>query len=171
MTTEADSTRPAMRSAIETQSHPFLTDLEPRHLERLEACATERIYAAGDFLCREGRPADTFYLVREGRIVLEVHQPGRGGLRLGIVHGGQVLGWSWLVHPHRWRLDARCLEPVRAIEIDARSLRRQCQDDHELGYQILARLVRVIGRRLHAARLRLQRSAAQARGRGDRAGA
>lgn len=167
MIRRGDSTRPAIRTALDGRSHAFLAGLEPRHLDRLAASAADRIYASGDFLCREGYPADSFFLVREGRIALELHQAAHRGLRLGIVRGGEVLGWSWMVQPYRWRLDARCLEPVRAIEIDARALRRDCQADHELGYQVLTRLLRVVGHRLHAARLRLRAGASRARARGD----
>ncbi len=135
--------------------HPFTQGLSPAQLERLRTVSSERIFGTGDFLCREGRSAGEFFLLREGRVALEVHVVRRAGLRIETIHPGDVLGWSWVVPPYRWRLDARALEPVRALAIDAAALRRICESDHELGYEILKRLTQVIGHRLQRTRARL----------------
>lgn len=136
-------------------SHPFTAGLAPEHLDRLRSCSSDRIYATGDFLCREGEAADSFFLIWEGRVSLEVHVVREGGLRVETVHPGEVLGWSWMVTPHRWRLDARALEPVRAVCLDAAALRRLCDQDHDLGYRVLKRLVQVVGHRLTRTRAQL----------------
>ena len=136
-------------------SHPFTSGLAPAHLDRLRLCSIDRIYATGDFLCREGEAADSFILIREGRVALEVHVVRHGGLRIETLHPGEVLGWSWMVAPHRWRLDARALEPVRAVVIDAIALRKLCDQDHELGFQVLKRLTQVVGHRLTRTRAQL----------------
>lgn len=137
------------------RAHPFLAGLQAGHLALLASCATDRIFAAGDFICRVGTPADSFFLVREGRASLEVHVPLQPGLRLETIHPGEVLGWSWLLSPYRWHLDGRALEPVRALEIDGRVVRRECERDHEFGYQMLKRFAPLLGHRLQSARVRL----------------
>jgi CRP-like cAMP-binding protein len=136
-------------------SHPFTNGLAPAHLDLLRACSSDRIFGTGDFLCREGEGASAFYLLWKGRVALEVHVVRHAGLRIETVHPGDVLGWSWMMPPYRWRLDARALEPVRAVVIDAAALRRHSENDHELGYQILKRLAQVIGHRLHRTRAQL----------------
>ena len=136
-------------------SHPFTSGLGPAHLDHLLSCSRDRIYATGDFLCREGEAADSFFLIWEGRASLEVHVVRHGGLRIETVHPGEVLGWSWMVAPHRWRLDARALEPVRAVVLDAPALRKHCDRDHELGFQVLKRLTQVVGHRLSRTRAQL----------------
>lgn len=141
--------------AIEPAGHPFLSALGRDGAARMLSCATERIFAKGDFLCREGQPADVCYLLREGRVALEVHVPNHGGLRVATLRAGDLLGWSWLVPPHRWRLEARALEPVRAWRIDAARLRTLCDENHEFGYRVLLRFISVMGRRLHATRMKL----------------
>lgn len=136
-------------------SHPFTSGLSPAHLHLLQTCSGDRIYAPGDFLCREGEAADSFFLIWEGRVALEVHVVRHGGLRVETIHPGEVLGWSWMVAPHRWRLDARALEPVRAVVLDAPALRKHCDRDHELGFQVLKRLTQVVGHRLSRTRAQL----------------
>ena len=66
-----------------------------------------------------------------------------------------MIGWSWLVPPHRWQFDARVLDAVRAIAINGPRLRAKCEEDHELGYLILRRLVGVIANRLASTRLQM----------------
>ncbi|HEU4402520.1 MAG TPA: cyclic nucleotide-binding domain-containing protein [Candidatus Polarisedimenticolia bacterium] len=137
------------------RTHPFLHDLDPAHLRILVPCAEDRIFASGDFLCRVGEPAEQFFLLREGRVALEVHVPKREGVRFQTLHEGEVLGWSWLFPPYRWHLDARALKPVRAVALDARRVRRECERDHKFGYQILKRFAQVMGHRLKGTRLQI----------------
>ena len=126
--------------AIETlervlKEHPFLCDLNPEHIETLVGCASNRRFAGGEYLSREGEKADEFFLIRAGQVALETYVPQRGGLRLETLHEGDVLGWSWLVEPYRWHFDARAVSQVRALALDGKCLRQKCETDHELGYR------------------------------------
>jgi CRP/FNR family transcriptional regulator, cyclic AMP receptor protein len=66
-----------------------------------------------------------------------------------------VLGWSWLVAPYRWHFDARVVEATRAIALDAKCLRSKCEQDHELGFELLNRVLQVVEQRLQSARMQL----------------
>ena len=46
-------------------------------------------------------------------------------------------------------------EPVRAITLDGKCLRGKCEEDHDLGYQLLRRFGHLMEQRLHATRLQL----------------
>jgi CRP-like cAMP-binding protein len=129
--------------------------LEDRHLDFLIGCASNVRYAADQFLFREGEEADATYLVRAGRIALEVAVPGRGSAQMQTVEAGEVLGWSWLYPPYRWEFDARAVEPVRAFALDGACLRAKCEADHDLGYEVVKRFLRQVHRRLERTRLQL----------------
>jgi CRP-like cAMP-binding protein len=137
------------------RQHPFLAELSPLHMEELAGCATNVHAPEGSFLIREGEIANTFYLVRTGRIVLEMEVPPRGSLRIQTVGPGEILGWSWLISPYRWHFSARASADVRAIALDGGCLRKKCSEDHDFGYEILERLARVMERRLEATRMQL----------------
>ena len=126
------------------REHPFLEGMEHRHLEFITGCAANVRFAAGEFLFKEGDPADLAYLLREGRVALEIHVPGRGSTPIATVESGQVFGWSWLYPPYRWRFDARAVEPVRAITFQGDCLRKKLEADHDLGYELLKRFLREI---------------------------
>jgi hypothetical protein len=68
---------------------------------------------------------------------------------------GEILGWSWLVPPYRWRFSGRALELTRVLMLDGKCLRGKCEKDHELGYELLKRFADILASRLDAARLQL----------------
>jgi CRP/FNR family cyclic AMP-dependent transcriptional regulator len=133
--------------------HPFFADMRPDHLAAIAGCAAERIFAPGEFILREGDYAATFYLLRQGAVLLETFVPGRGPLTIQTLTDGDVLGWSWLFPPYRWHFDARVIEPTVALEFDGACLRQQCDDDPDLGYDVMKRVAQTIIDRLQATRL------------------
>jgi CRP-like cAMP-binding protein len=136
-------------------AHRFFADLAAPHLKLLVGCATNVRVPAGTFLARAGEPADRFYLVRAGKVVLEIVSPGRAPLVVQTLREGDILGWSWLVPPHRWTLDAVAAEETRALALDGACLRGKCEADHDLGYALLKRFAIVMAQRLEATRLQL----------------
>ena len=139
----------------ELRSHPFLSDLEPAYLTLLAGCAADVDFRAGAFLFHEGAPAKRCYLLREGKVALEIGALGRGPIIIQTVGAGEVTGFSWLLEPHLWQFDGRALEPVRAIALDGRCLRAKCEDDPRLGFELMRRFANLAASRLQSARLRL----------------
>jgi CRP-like cAMP-binding protein len=135
--------------------HPFFQGMEDRHLHLLVGCASNVGFEAGQYVFRQGEKADRFYLIRHGKVAIEIHAQERGTVILQTVGDGDVVGWSWLVPPHRWMFDGRAVEPTRAVALDGECLRRKCEEDHDLGYALLKRFTRIITERLEAARLQL----------------
>jgi CRP-like cAMP-binding protein len=135
--------------------HPFFQDIEPVYLQLMAGCAANVRFAAGADLFREGGAADQFYLIRHGRVALQVFIPGQGRMTNETIEAGEVLGWSWLFPPHRWHFDAQALELTRAIAFDGTCLRAKCDEDHDLGYMLMQRFAQVMMQRLQATRLQL----------------
>lgn len=135
--------------------HPFLQGLAPAHRERLLAGARRVQFAAGAFVFHLNGAAENLYLVERGRVVLEVHEPGRGQTRVEEVGAGDLLGLSWLFPPYRWHLDARAAEAVEATVIPAPPVRTAMESDAELGRALAMRVLAKTYQRLE--RVRLQR--------------
>lgn len=135
--------------------HPFFAGLDADALALVAGCATNVSFAPGEFLFREGEPADLFYVVRRGRVAIEVHGPAAGTVVLDTADAGDVVGWSWLVPPYRWLFDARAVEATGAVTFDGRCLRSKCEEDPHLGYELMRRVAQVMYERLAAARVRL----------------
>ena len=137
------------------KKHPFLKDLEEQYIHRLVSCAKNVRYNENEYICHEGQEAATFYLIREGRAAIEIYSPEKGMIRIQTIEAGDVVGWSWLIAPYRWHFDIRAIEPIRAFEFDGKCLRGKCEEDHDLGYEMMKRFAHLIEERLQAARLQL----------------
>lgn len=135
--------------------HPFFVGMKQEHMDLLVGCASNVRFEAGQFILREGEEANSFYLLRQGKAALEIYAPGRGSISIQTLGAGEVLGWSWLVPPYRWRFDARAIELTRAIALDGKCLRQKCEKDSELGFELLKRFSQVMVEHLQAARFQL----------------
>ncbi|MGB7623000.1 MAG: cyclic nucleotide-binding domain-containing protein [Terriglobia bacterium] len=136
-------------------AHPFLSDLSPQHLDLVVGCASNVRFEAGKYLFREEEEANQFYIIREGKVAVEIRTPNRGSITVQTVDAGEILGWSWLLPPYQWHFDARASEPTRAIALDGKCLRAKCENDHDLGYELLKRFAQIMEQRLEATRLQL----------------
>jgi CRP-like cAMP-binding protein len=137
------------------KNHPFLKGLDDKHLETLLSCVTNVRFQEGEYLHHEGQEAKKFYLIRSGRVALEINARERGTLRIQTIGENEVLGWSWLIAPFRWRFDVRALEDVRAFSLDGICLRNKCDTNSDFGYEMLKRFSLIMSRRLDATRLQL----------------
>jgi CRP/FNR family cyclic AMP-dependent transcriptional regulator len=135
--------------------HPFFKGLAPQHLHLILGCGGNVRFKAGEFLFREGEEANRFYLIRHGKVALQVFSPQRGPLTIETIEAGEVLGWSWLFPPYRWHFDAQALVLTRATAFDGQCLRSKCEQDHDLGYDLMQRFAQVMSQRLQATRLQL----------------
>ena len=133
--------------------HPFFAGIKEEYMELLVGCASNTRFEAGHFILREGDAADKFYLIRQGKVALEIYAPERGSINIQTLQDGDILGWSWLVPPYRWRFDARAVELTRALALDGKCLREKCEKDHDLGYELLKRFSQVMVDHLTASRL------------------
>jgi CRP-like cAMP-binding protein len=137
------------------REHRFFAGLDEAFCQLVCGCAKNVRFENGQYLFREGDSADWFYLIRHGHVALAVTMPGRGSITFQTLGVGEIVGVSWLVPPYRWTYDARALELTRAIALDATCLRNKCEQDHDLGYEVMKRFVPVLAERLQATRLQI----------------
>ncbi|HKJ46330.1 MAG TPA: cyclic nucleotide-binding domain-containing protein [Balneolales bacterium] len=135
--------------------HPFFKNIEGDYLNLIVGCASNVRFEQDEIIFREGQEADQFYIIREGTVALDLQDPGSGKITIDTLTDGEILGWSWLVPPYYWRFDARATKMTRAISLDGKCLRNKCENDHDLGYELLKRFALIIDQRLQATRLQL----------------
>jgi CRP-like cAMP-binding protein len=135
--------------------HPLFTDFSRAHLDAIMDTASEVRAHHGQTLFREGDPATRFYLICEGAVVLEAFNLQHGAISVQTLGAGDVFGWSVLVPPYRWRLDARATTDARLIALDGPGLRERCEENPDLGYELLKRLAMLLDQRLQAVRRQL----------------
>jgi|GEM_PF-412630 len=134
---------------------PFFKDLSPNYLQLLAASALLMKFETGASIFEEGSPANRFYLILKGQVVLSSEMEDRNVIPIQTLGPGDDLGWSWLFPPYSTHFSARADEPTTAIFFYAIRLREQCEQDHELGFQIMKRIAEVATQSLRATQRRL----------------
>lgn len=133
---------------------PVLRELEPADLDLMAGCGHNEFFDVGTYLAREDTPSNQFFVLREGRVAVQMHSP-TGTLVVDTLERGDLVGWSWILPPYTWAFDVEVVEPTRAIVIDAACLRNKCESDNAFGYRLLRRFAGVIADRLQTTRVRL----------------
>jgi CRP/FNR family cyclic AMP-dependent transcriptional regulator len=136
-------------------TQPVFADLGPELLERLAERASSVLLTADQRLFSTGEPADRCYLIRSGRIALDLVKPGGPPLTVDTYGSGSLVGMSWLVPPYRWYLDARAVQATEVLALDGAWLRQACEDDPRVGYRVLQQLAHEMYQRMQSARVRL----------------
>ena len=134
-------------------NHPFFRGFEPRYMQLITGCASNVRFPAGAAIFREGQPASSFYIIRQGIVALETMVAPQDSLVILTIEDGDVLGWSWLFPPYRWHFSARAIEETRAIVLDGTCLREKGESDHDFGYELVKRVAQIMMDRLQATRL------------------
>lgn len=135
--------------------HAFFADLPEADLDLIAGCGTNLRWRPGEVLVHEGAHADTFYVLRRGKVAIELHAPHHRSIVLATHGPGEVVGWAWLVPPHRWPYDVRAVEDTSAVALDGACLRGKCDADTDLGYRLMQRFARLASDHLQATRLQL----------------
>ena len=148
-----DAERISIVNALK-RSEMFL-GLEDKYLERIASLPSshEKTLQSDEILFRVGEPADTLYVLKEGRVdlVAEVSpeaELGKQNLVIEIVTMGGCLGWSAMVAPHYYFLSAIAGVPSVLVCISGSELMALSDKDSYLGYRVFNGLARIIGSRL-----------------------
>jgi CRP/FNR family cyclic AMP-dependent transcriptional regulator len=136
-------------------THPFFKGMSPQHLAAVAACGRRVQFKAGDFLCREAEEALDFYVILGGSVSVEIFSFRRGPLTTGTADEGEVLGWWWVDKPFHWHLDARARQVTRAVALEVKALMRTCEEDHDLGYELMKRYAQHLAVQFRVTKLQL----------------
>ncbi len=118
--------------------------LKPRQIEVLASLAMEVHFEPGQLIFRQGDPANRFYLILQGRVELEIGVQDGSEISMRSLGPGDEAGWSWLLTPGFFRTNARAVVPTRTLFFYGTVLRQHCEDDHDLGYEIMKRVIEAV---------------------------
>jgi len=136
-------------------AHEFFKGLNEDFITLLSDYATERKVKKGEVLFQPGKPANRFYLLRNGRVSVQVPALVGPALELQVLGDNQILGWSWLIPPYRWNFLARAVEDTDLLEFDGSAILERCEQDPKFGYELFKRFTALMSERLDAARQKM----------------
>lgn len=134
----------------------FLEDLPDKVLEDVARFAQEEEYQEGAVLFSEGKDANYFYLILNGKVSLEkIVQLGKTGTprraTIGVISPGNPVGWSALVSPHIYTSSCVCEENTHVLAIPGKDLLNYMQRQPEIGLKLINRIATIIRERLTSA--------------------
>jgi len=130
----------------------LLRGLSDEEASRFLALGTPISLAARQTLFRLGAEADKAYLVMRGRIALTLPIQIRGGEEEILVEeqeAGETVGWSSLVPPHRFTLNATAAIGSELLAFSRASVIDYFAAHPAVGHTVTRNLAAVIGHRLH----------------------
>jgi len=142
-------------TAEEPLTVPLLEQLPAAVRDRVLGMAREVGYAAGQRLFNADEHASGCWIIRAGRVAIDLPVPGHGDIVAQTLGPGDIVGWSWLIPPYRWQFGARALDPVTAVRLDTAGLKAMADEDFAFGYLLVLMLFQAVAHRLQATRARL----------------
>lgn len=115
----------------------------------------EESYDTGAVIFHEGDKAKNLYVVKEGRISIEIREAQTKPLLVKPVSAGGAFGWSALVKPHLFTAGAICVGKAVVIVIDGGEMSNLCRTNTHLGAIVMENLAELISSRLKDSREQL----------------
>jgi CRP-like cAMP-binding protein len=133
----------------------FLAGLSDEDQWKLAKIARSCDFAAGTEIFTEGSSTADLYIVRSGRVELCMNVPAQGCLPILTLEAGDLLGWSAALGKGEMTATATAVIDTQVIALGADELQQLCEDDHDIGYDIMRRVATALSRRLVATRLQV----------------
>jgi signal transduction histidine kinase/CRP-like cAMP-binding protein len=134
--------------------------LSDSQLAEVSSLCGERIQDGNTLVFRQGDPAEEFYILREGRIALELGMrlwPNQKIRQMTIetLTPGEPFGVSALTTSAVRTMSARALDRSRLIVLDAGDLQKLMAEDRDIGYGVARGLSDLLISRLKDTRVKL----------------
>ena len=133
----------------------FFRDLDPDLLNVIAGAASIQNFESHTYLFYQGKTSESFYLVLEGSIGIQVYGGEAGFVTLEEAGPGEVVGWSWLLPPYQWVFSGEVLKSTQVITFNGITLRGICEENKRFGYELAKRFTHLITERLNQTRLKL----------------
>ncbi|MDD5321259.1 MAG: cyclic nucleotide-binding domain-containing protein [Methylococcales bacterium] len=136
-------------------AHEFFSEFSDDVLKFLCESSSTREIKKGEILFRQGENADKFYVVRSGRVSIQIPAIMGPVLEIQTLGKDQVLGWSWLISPYKWNFQTRAEEDSELLQFDGTAILARCEQDPQFGYELLKKFAGLMSERLNAARQKM----------------
>ena len=137
-----------MVSSHDLKKINLLQNLSDEALEKILSITKHREFKDGEIIFKQGDPADALYLLKRGKVLLEVDISEIVSISLGSVKTGFSFGWSALMGGSNYTSHAICSEPCEVLTVPGKELQDLLEQDHTVGYHIMMGLAQIISSRL-----------------------
>lgn len=137
-----------MISISELRSVIILDRLTDDMLTKIAPSVTSQTLADKAVIFNEGDDADSFYMLRQGKVLLEKRIAQKAKASLGTIKPGFSFGWSAIAGQDKYTTSAVCAEESDVFVISGSTVIDLLNADYALGYIFMERLTVVLKNRL-----------------------
>lgn len=149
-----------MVSNEELSKVEFFSELSDDQLKRISTVCEYAAFDKRAMLFREGDRATKFYILQEGKVVIQIQLSSRPTtVSVSVINKPyESLGWSCIVPPYFYTASAVCEENSRFIAVEGQKFVELLQADPEVGVVVFLSIAQVISARLRNSRTVLLKS-------------
>ena len=126
----------------------MLTYLTDSMLEKLTRIVDILNFDEEEVIFKENAPAERFYMMRTGNVVLEQKISEEVTAIVGSIKPGFSFGWSAMLEDGFYTVAAVCVEPSEVFTFRRDKINRLFEQDPEMGLRVYRRLLVIIKKRL-----------------------
>jgi len=137
-----------MVSLSDLKKIQLMATLDDSVLEKIRPMTQLRLFGEKAMLFEEGQEADIFYMLLNGKVLLEIAASDTIKISIESVKPGYSFGWSALMPVSSYTSYAICAEPCELITVNGQELRKFMEEDHLLGSRIMEGMLKILKMRL-----------------------
>ncbi len=126
----------------------LLQNISNEMLERILPLVQSNSYNERDVVFEAGQTADMFFMLKQGKILLEVEVSETVIISLNSIKPGYSFGWSALIPGSSYTSYAVCGEPCKVLSVHGNSFLGLLHQDHTMGYVFMEGVVKILKNRL-----------------------
>ena len=137
-----------MVSIVELRKIYLLEHLSDEMIEKIIPIVRPLQFKERDVVFEKGNKAENFYMLKKGKILLEVESSEQLTISLGSIKSGYSFGWSALLSGPSHTSRASCAEPSDVFAIPGEKLRDILEGDPSMGYRVMGFAAKILKNRL-----------------------
>ena len=137
-----------MVSMEDIKAISLVANLTDQIREKMRPITELRQFKEREVIYEEGERAENFYMLKRGKILLEVEVSKQIIISLGSIKSGYSLGWSALIPDSKHTSYAVCTEPCDVLMIPGRKFLDLLNEDHSMGFVFMEGVMKILKNRL-----------------------
>ncbi len=121
-------------------------EMDKDFVKEIMDIAVTETHKEGEWLFREGDPANAFYILLKGRVKLSLGETGH--IVYIVSNAGEAFGWSSLIGRESFSAAAECMAPSKLLKWDKDKLQKVLEKDPVNSLLLYKRLAELLGNRL-----------------------
>ena len=126
----------------------LLADLTEQIREKMSSMTELRQFKEREVIYEEGDKAENFYMLKRGKILLEVEVSKQIIISLGSIKSGYSFGWSALIPGSNHTSYAVCTEPCDVLITPGKKFLDLLNEDHAMGFVFMDGVMKILKNRL-----------------------